>query len=41
MKKLNALDISDAKKLRYQSEAEAVLISVVNYSYNKLIDFLK
>ena len=41
MKKLNALDISDAKKLRYQSEAEAVLLSVVNYSYNKLIDFLK
>ena len=41
MKKLNALDISDAKKLRYQSEAEAVLISIVNYSYKKLIDFLK
>ena len=41
MKKLNALDISDAKKLRYQSEAEAVLLTIVNYSYQKLIDFLK
>ena len=41
MKKLNALDISDAKKLRYQSEAEAVLLTIVNYSYKKLIDFLK
>ena len=41
MKKLNALDISDAKKLRYQSEAEAVLLTIVNYSYTKLIDFLK
>ena len=41
MKKLNALDISDAKKLRYQSEAEAVLLTVVNYSYKKLIDVLK
>ena len=41
MKKLNDLDISDAKKLRYQSEAEAVLLTIVNYSYTKLIDFLK
>ena len=41
IKKLNALDISEAKKLRYQSEAEAVLLTIVNYSYTKLIDFLK
>ena len=41
MQKLNDLDISDAKKLRYQSEAEAVLLTIVNYSYTKLIDFLK
>jgi uncharacterized protein (DUF885 family) len=41
MKKLNALDISDAKKLRYQSEAEAVLVTIIKYSYSKLIDFLK
>ena len=41
MKKLNALDISDAQKLRYQSEVEAVLVTIVNYSYTKLIDFLK
>ena len=41
MNKLNALDISDAQKLRYQSEAEAVLVTIVNYSYRKLIDFLK
>ena len=41
MKKLNDLDISDAKKLRYQSEVEAVLLTIVNYSYTKLIDFLK
>ena len=41
MKKLNALDISDAKKLRYKSEVEAVLLTIVNYSYTKLIHFLK
>ena len=41
MKKLNALDISDAQKLRYQSEVETVLVTIVNYSYTKLIDFLK
>lgn len=41
MNKLNALDISDAQKLRYKSEAEAVLVTIVNYSYSKLIDFLK
>ena len=41
MKKLNALEISDAMKLRYQSEMEAVLVTIVNYSYRKLIDFLK
>ena len=41
MKKLNALDISDAEKLRYQSEAEAVLLTIVNFSYRKFIDFLK
>ena len=41
MKKLNALEMSDAMKLRYQSEMEAVLVTIVNYSYRKLIDFLK
>ena len=41
MKKLNALDISDAEKLRYQSEVEAVLLTIVNFSYRKFIDFLK
>ena len=42
MKKLNALEMSDALKLRYQSEMEAVLVTIVNYSYRKLIDvFLK
>ena len=41
MKKLNALEMTDAMKLRYQSEMEAVLVTVVNYSYRKLIDFLK
>ena len=39
MKKLNALEMSDALKLRYQSEMEAVLVTIVNYSYRKLIDF--
>tara|TARA_Y100000748_G_scaffold303151_1_gene307449 strand:+ start:1067 stop:2869 length:1803 start_codon:yes stop_codon:yes gene_type:complete len=38
--KLDALDISDALKLRYKSEAEAILVTVVNYSYKNLIDFL-
>ena len=38
--KLDALDISDAIKLRYKSEAEAILVTVVNYSYKNLIDFL-
>jgi uncharacterized protein (DUF885 family) len=41
MKKLNALEMTDAMKLRYQSEMEAVLVTIVNYSYRKLIDFLK
>ena len=41
MKKLNALEMTDAIKLRYQSEMEAVLVTIVNYSYRKLIDFLK
>ena len=41
MKKLNSLDISDALKLRYQSEIEAVLVTIVNYSYRKLITFLE
>ena len=38
--KLDALDISDAVKLRYKSEAEAILVTVVNYSYKNVIDFL-
>ena len=41
MKKLNALEMSDALKLRYQSEMEAVLVTIVNYSYRKLITFLE
>jgi uncharacterized protein (DUF885 family) len=41
MKKLNNLEISDEKKLRYQSEVEAVLVTIVNFSYKKLITFLK
>ena len=41
MKKLNALEMTDAMKLRYQSEMEAVLVTIVNYSYTKLINFLK
>ena len=41
MKKLNALEMSDALKLRYQSEMEAVLVTIVNYSYRKLIAFLE
>jgi len=41
MKKLNALEMSDASKLRYQSEIEAVLVTIVNYSYRKLITFLE
>ena len=41
MKKLNVLEMSDAMKLRYQSDMEAVLVGIVNYSYRKLIDFLK
>ena len=41
MKKLNALEMSDALKLRYQSEVEAVLVTIVNYSYRKLITFLE
>ncbi|HJO21722.1 MAG TPA: DUF885 domain-containing protein, partial [Candidatus Marinimicrobia bacterium] len=38
--KLDALAISDAIKLRYKSEAEAILVTIVNYSYKNLIDFL-
>ena len=41
MKKLNALEMSEALKLRYQSEMEAVLVTIVNYSYRKLITFLE
>ena len=41
MKKLNSLEMSDALKLRYQSEMEAVLVTIVNYSYRKLITFLE
>jgi uncharacterized protein (DUF885 family) len=38
--KIEALDLTDAVKLRYKSEAEAILVTVVNYSYRTLIDFL-
>ena len=38
--KIEALDLTDAVKLRYKSEAEAILVTIVNYSYRTLIDFL-
>jgi uncharacterized protein (DUF885 family) len=38
--KLEALDLTDAVKLRYKSEAEAILVTIVNHSYRNLIDFL-
>ena len=38
--KVDALDIPDAVKLRYKSEAEAILLTVVNLSYRNLIDYL-
>ena len=39
-KKLDKLDLSDPVKTRYSSEAEAILVTIVNSSYRKLIDFL-
>jgi len=38
--KIDALELSDAIKTRYKSEAEAILVTVVNYAYRGLIDFL-
>tara|TARA_B100000427_G_scaffold325314_1_gene331948 strand:- start:388 stop:2190 length:1803 start_codon:yes stop_codon:yes gene_type:complete len=38
--KIDALELSDAVKIRYKSEAEAILVTVVNYAYRGLIDFL-
>ncbi|MBT3944360.1 MAG: DUF885 domain-containing protein [Candidatus Marinimicrobia bacterium] len=38
--KIEALDLTDAIKLRYKSEAEAILVTIINYSYRTLIDFL-
>ena len=40
IKKLNNLDLSDPVKTRYTSEVEATLVTIVNSSYRKLIDFL-
>ena len=40
VKKIDAIDLADAVKLRYKSEAEAILLTVVNFSYRNLIDFL-
>ena len=40
IKKLNSLDLSDPIKTRYTSEVEAILVTIVNSSYRKLIDFL-
>ena len=39
-KKLDKLDLSSPVKTRYLSEAEAILVTIVNSSYRKLIDFL-
>ncbi len=39
-KKLDKLDLSGPVKTRYLSEAEAILVTIVNSSYQKLIDFL-
>ncbi|GIS57248.1 MAG: hypothetical protein CM1200mP1_11860 [Candidatus Neomarinimicrobiota bacterium] len=39
-KKLDKLDLSGPVKTRYSSEAEAILVTIVNSSYRKLIDFL-
>ena len=39
-KKLDKLDLSGPVKTRYLSEAEAILVTIVNSSYRKLIDFL-
>jgi len=39
-KKLDKLDLSSPVKTRYLSEAEAILVTIVNNSYRKLINFL-
>ena len=39
-KKLDKLDLSGPVKTRYLSEAEDILVTIVNSSYRKLIDFL-
>ena len=39
-RKLDKLDLSSPVKTRYLSEAEAILVTIVNNSYRKLIDFL-
>ena len=39
-KKLNGLELSDPIKTRYLSEAEAILVTIISSSYQKLIDFL-
>lgn len=40
MTKLNALNLEDAIALRYQSEAEAILVTIVNKAYRDLIEVL-
>ena len=39
-RKLDKLDLSSPVTTRYLSEAEAILVTIVNRSYRKLIDFL-
>ena len=39
-KKLDKLDLSGPVKTRYLSEAEAILVTIVKSSYQKIIDFL-
>ena len=39
-KKLDKIDLPGPVKTRYSSEAEAILVTIVNSSYRKLIDFL-
>jgi len=39
-RKLDKLDLSSPVKTRYLSEAEAILVTIINSSYRKLIDFL-
>ena len=40
VKKIDGTDLTDPVKLRYKSEAEAILVTTVNYAYRNFIDFL-